>query len=222
VKEILVIEDDDNDALLLERVLRSFGICNRIHRATTGAEALLYLNAKAQSGPNNADVGIIFFDLRLPDITGLDLLRIVNSRKTFWSTLKVVVSQLGNMEVIRQAYSLGADTFIAKPPNALDIRELIRAFPENWMLADQPVNKRMLPIEESSDEAASVLGKHRDLIETLRENIRALITQLHNPADGIEIMETLILELRTAPDVEQQPRQKNSQPEILPQETIDR
>jgi CheY-like chemotaxis protein len=209
VREILIIEDTESDALLLERVLRSFGICNRIHRATTGAEALLYLNAKAQSGPGKADVGIIFFDLRLPDITGLELLRIVSQRKAFSATLKVVVSQLGDMEVIRRAYNLGADTFIAKPPNALDVRELIRSFPENWILADQPVNKETLPAQESSDEVVSLLDKHRELIETLRENIKALIAQLHNPADAIEIIETLSLELRTSGDIEQQPRQKN-------------
>jgi CheY-like chemotaxis protein len=208
VKEILIIEDTDSDALLLERVLRTFGICNRIHRVATGADALLYLNAKAQSGPDKADVGIIFFDLRLPDITGLQLLSIVNARKTFSAALKVVVSQLGDMEVIRQAYSLGADTFIAKPPNALDVRELIRAFPENWILADQPVNKETLAAQESSDQVASVLGRHRDLIETLRENIRTLLAQLQNPADAIEIMEMLSLELRTSGEVEQQPQQK--------------
>jgi len=209
VKEILIIEDTDNDALLLERVLRSFGICNGIHRVSTGAEALLYLNAKAQSS-NKADVGIIFFDLRLPDITGLELLKIVTQRTAFSAALKVVVSQLGDMEVIRRAYNVGADTFIAKPPNALDVRELIRAFPENWILADQPVNKEVVPTQESSDQLASLLGKHRDLIETLRENIKTLIAQVQNPADAIEIMNALSLELRTSEDIKQQQiRQKN-------------
>jgi len=144
VREILIIDDTESDALQLERVLRTFGICNRIHRVTTGADALLYLNAKAQSGSNKTDVSIIFFDLRLPDITGLELLRIVKAGKAFSGALKIVFSHLGDMEIIRQAYSLGADTFIAKPPNALDVRELIRAFPENWILADQPVNKETL------------------------------------------------------------------------------
>ena len=209
MREILIIEDTDSDALLLERVLRTFGICNRIHRVATGGDALLYLNAKAQSGSGKADVGIIFFDLRLPDITGLQLLSIVNARKTFSAALKVVVSQLGDMEIIRQAYSLGADTFIAKPPNALDVRELIRSFPENWILADQPVNKETLPAQESSDQVASVIGRHRDLIQTLRENIRTLLAQLSDPADALEIMDALTLELRTSGDVEQQTRHKN-------------
>jgi len=138
MKEILLIEDDEGDALLLERALRASSVTNPIRHVSNGADALLFLNAKEQEllQGDQGELGIIFFDLKLPDKTGFELLSLVQERKSFSNVLKIVVSQLGDMENIRRAYTLGADSFITKPAGKLDIRELIRAFPDNWFLTD--------------------------------------------------------------------------------------
>src|SRR5258705_548763 len=114
MKEILIIEDNDSDALLLERALRASGVSNAVRRVSNGADALLFLNAREQAllQGDQAELGIIFFDLKLPDRTGFELLHLVQERKSFSNVLKIVVSQLGDMENIRRAYTLGADSFI--------------------------------------------------------------------------------------------------------------
>jgi len=202
VNEILIIEDTADDRRLLERTLRTLGVANQIRAVTTGAEALIYLNAKEkilQAG-DQADIGVIFFDVRLPDISGLDLLRIVSQRKTFSKTLKVVISQLEDMENIKRAYTLGADSFIAKPPINLDIMELVRCFPENWILADHPLDKEsQAPASDSSDGVVDSMAKNRELIETLRRNMNELRC-LGDRNETLAIIETLTAELRIPSD----------------------
>jgi len=109
MKEILLIEDTEGDALLLERALRAAGVSNPICHVSTGADALFFLNAKEQAlqRSDESELGIVFFDLKLPDKSGFDLLKLLQERKAFSNTLKVVISQIEDMENIKRAYTLG-------------------------------------------------------------------------------------------------------------------
>src|SRR5258706_1181731 len=140
MNEILLIEDTEGDALLLERALRSVGATNSIRHVSTGADALLFLNANERALEKGARSGlaVVFFDLKLPDRSGFELLKLLQERRAFSNTLKVVVSQIEDMERIRKAYRLGADSFITKPIGQMDLKELIAAFPDNWSLSDSP------------------------------------------------------------------------------------
>jgi CheY-like chemotaxis protein len=212
VAEILIIEDTESDALLLERILRNVGVSNPIRRLITGGDALLYLNAKEQALPKGdpTELAVVFCDLKLPDFSGFEVLTILTQRKVFSSTLKVVVSELGNMENIRKAYTLGADSFITKPPSRLDIIELIRSFPENWALADQPQQTEIARPEEDRgrERYSTAWARNREVIERLRQNIQALKTQLADNTETLAIMEALADELRAGNEAvkEQPPR----------------
>lgn len=210
--EILIIEDTESDALLLERILRTVGVSNPVRRVVTGAEALLYLNAKEQALQKGdpIELAVVFCDLKLPDASGFDLLTVLTERKVFSSTLKVVVSELGNMENIRKAYTLGADSFITKPPSRLDIIELIRSFPENWALADQPQQTEIVRPEKDRDRErySTAWARNQEIIERLRQNMQALKTQLAGHTETLAIMEALADELRAGNETikEQPPR----------------
>jgi len=207
MKEILLIEDTESDALLLERTLRAGGIVNPLRRVATATDALLFLNAKERvlKSGDQSELSVILLDLKLPDKSGLDILALLQVRKTFSNTLKVVVSQLEDMELIKRAYSLGADSFIVKPPHQQDIRELIRAFPEHWDLADSSAPaaasspQPQKPDPDPYKNAIHVWSEHRQLIDTLRANLRALKTQLADEDETLAILETLRDELKQHP-----------------------
>jgi CheY-like chemotaxis protein len=205
MKEILLIEDNEGDALLLERSLRASSVANPIRHVSNGADALLFLNAKEQQllQGDQGELGIIFFDLKLPDKTGFELLSLVQERKSFSNVLKIVVSQMGDMENIRRAYTLGADSFITKPASKLDVRELIRAFPDNWFLTDSASAEDTATEErkqdgaaEPHDQAAQVWCRNRKLIDALRSNLDNLRVQLSDNEETFVIIETLTEELR--------------------------
>jgi CheY-like chemotaxis protein len=206
VKDILIIDDIETDALLLERSLRTAGIISPIVHVSSGADALVFLNARERAlrAGNQSELGVIFFDLKLPDGSGFDLLTLVLHRKIFSNTLKVIVSDLTDMEHVRTAYSLGADSFITKPPVRDDIKQLILGFPENWTLLDSPpggpitTQATHCPQIDPYDQAVHVWAANREIIQSLRKNIQTLRTQLADNEETLAVIETLTDEFRSS------------------------
>jgi CheY-like chemotaxis protein len=196
MSEILLIEDTETDAILLERTLRSAGVTNPISRARTGTEALLFLNAneRAAGKDGKAPLGIAFIDLKLPDKSGFELLKVLHERKSFSNTLKVVVSQLEDMANIRTAYKAGADSFISKPAGQQDVMELIRAFPENWSLQDGRSARALSDGDRRS--SPEVWAEHRQLIDTLRRAVERLRSRFADNEETFAILDTIKEELR--------------------------
>src|SRR5436190_3866162 len=109
MRTVLIIEDSDDDALLLKRTLKKCGIQNPVSTAKDAAAALAFLDS------NTPCPGIIFVDLRMPGITGLDLLSKLKARPDCADVLFFVVSAHDNLERVRQSYGLGANSFVSKP-----------------------------------------------------------------------------------------------------------
>ena len=203
MQQILIVEDSDSDAKLLERALRNAGVTNPVHIATNGADAIAFLRFKEghvveKSG--RANLGIVFIDLKLPDASGFELLRLLKGRAAFARTLGVMVSSVDDMENIRQSYALRADSFITKPVSDLDIKELIRSFPEHWSLMDLPSVGRPGVVRSEGiglrAEEVQVWARHREAIEQVRETLRNLQAEMKNHAEMLIIVETLTDELR--------------------------
>jgi len=101
MRSILIVEDSQDDALLFNRTLKKCGIGNPVHVASNAADALAYLDG------GNPCPGIIFMDLRMPGITGLELLGKLKARPDCADVLFFVVSGHDSLQTVRQAYELG-------------------------------------------------------------------------------------------------------------------
>src|ERR1051325_2495468 len=198
---ILLVEDSDSDAALIERALRTAGVANPIQRVGNGTDALASLTMKERSNAaiDPAPLGILLLDLKLPDQSGFDILKIIQSRQFFSRVLKVVISSAGDMENIKRAYTLGADSFISKPVTLVDLRELISSFPDRWVLVDSATAKAPVPPEEPDPykDAAHVWAANQQIIQVLRENLRVLHDQLADNEETFVIIQTLAEELRS-------------------------
>src|SRR5436309_10482950 len=168
--EILIIEDCENDAVLLQRALRAAGVANPIHLTSTASDALALLHGK-QNSTGDECLAVVFIDLKLPRTNGLEILKLMQGRTGFLKTLAVVISSVSDMENIKKAYSLGADSFIAKPTTAFDINELIRSFPDHWNLTNdaRPPSARSLEERREDDllgdKTAAVWARNREIIQ---------------------------------------------------------
>src|SRR4051812_21398501 len=205
MRQILLVDDSDNDAMLLERALRVAGVANSVHRATNGADAIAFLNSvqTAIAGGATSSLGIVFIDLKLPDKSGFDILKVIQGRPAFDDTLRVVVSSIDDMENIKRAYSMGADSFIAKPVSQFDLKELLRSFPDHWYLVDlspPPPAPKPAGTADPYDEAIHVWAKHREIINALRQNLQLLRKQIADNDETFAIIETLTEELRNEID----------------------
>jgi len=135
MREILLVEDSENDAQLLQLVLKAANVANPIRHLPDGGAAMDYFKS-LENTPGAELPTILFLDIKLPRASGFEILSNLEMNPFYRPMLKLVVSDLEDMESIRKAYSLGAQAFLSKPVHKKDLEELIRFHPERVTLAE--------------------------------------------------------------------------------------
>ena len=124
---IVMIEDDDGHARLIERNIRRAGVNNEITSFTSGTAALEYLLGPDGSGEINANRSIlILLDLNLPDMTGVDILGKVKSNSHLRRSPVIVLTTTDDQREIQRCYDLGANVYITKPVDYDNFANAIR------------------------------------------------------------------------------------------------
>ncbi|MDB6032679.1 MAG: CheY-like response regulator receiver domain protein [Verrucomicrobiales bacterium] len=133
-KLILIIDDQESDQQVLARSLRRLGVLNPVHRLGDGHEAMRYLNGDTPYGDRTTFPfpAIIFLDLNLPLVNGWEVLDWVHGLSLKGASELFVYSEVKNVNEVRRIYDLGADSFLRKPVNELDLMNLIYHFPKHW------------------------------------------------------------------------------------------
>ena len=124
---IIMIEDDEGHARLIERNIRRSGVNNEIIPFTNGTDAMNYLfgtdgNGQARKG----QALLILLDLNLPDMTGIDILRQIKESKALKSAPVVVLTTTDDLQEIKRCYELGCNVYITKPVNYESFANAIR------------------------------------------------------------------------------------------------
>jgi CheY-like chemotaxis protein len=136
--EILLVEDNLNDAELSLYALKKFKIANQIHHARDGAEALEYIFGGVD--PSNSPKKIprlILLDLKLPKISGLEVLRRLKSQEETKSIPIVVLTSSREERDIVESYNLGVNSYIVKPIDFEKFTESVRDVGLYWLLLNQ-------------------------------------------------------------------------------------
>ena len=107
--EILLVEDNPNDAELTQRALKKTNLGVALATVRDGAEALEYLFS------NRPKPKVIFLDLKLPKIDGIEVLRRVRADDRLRSVPVVVLTSSQEERDISQCYKLGVNSYIVKP-----------------------------------------------------------------------------------------------------------
>ena len=124
---IVMIEDDDGHARLIERNIRRSGVNNEIKPFTDGTSAVNYLFGTDGSGvQHKGHALLILLDLNLPDMTGIEILRQVKENKYLKSTPVVVLTTTDDSQEIKRCYELGCNVYITKPVNYESFANAIR------------------------------------------------------------------------------------------------
>jgi DNA-binding response OmpR family regulator len=140
-KPILVVDDEKNIRLTMSQSLEPLGM--PVKTAVNGEEALLKLGEE--------QFGLIFLDLKLPGMDGMEVLRRIRDK---WPQIRVIIiTAYGTIESAVEAMKLGAVDFIQKPFSPGEIRDLA---------------KQVLDREALSEESAA---DYRTLIEIAKRHI---------------------------------------------------
>ena len=124
---IIMIEDDEGHARLIERNIRRSGVNNEIIPFTNGTDAVNYLSGQDGTGSaHNGNALLILLDLNLPDMTGIDILRLVKENRYLKATPVVVLTTTDDSQEIKRCYELGCNVYITKPVNYESFANAIR------------------------------------------------------------------------------------------------
>jgi CheY-like chemotaxis protein len=122
---IVMIEDDEGHARLIERNIRRAGISNVIRHYSDGTSALEYL-FKGTDGPMLNGPALVLLDLNLPDMSGIDILAKIKSEPHLKRTPVVVLTTTDDKVEIQRCYDLGCNVYITKPVNYESFADAIR------------------------------------------------------------------------------------------------
>ena len=113
---IVMIEDDEGHARLIERNIRRAGVNNEIVGFFSGAEALKFLLGSDGSGQVSAGKSLlVLLDLNLPDMSGVDILAKIKDNAHLKRSPVVVLTTTDDQREVQRCYDLGANVYITKP-----------------------------------------------------------------------------------------------------------
>ncbi len=123
---IVMIEDDEGHARLIEKNIRRAGINNGIRHFLDGTTALEYM-FNDPAGPAKNGPALILLDLNLPDMSGTDILaQIKDDASPIRRTPVVVLTTTDDKIEIQRCYDLGCNVYITKPVNYESFAQAIR------------------------------------------------------------------------------------------------
>ena len=124
---IVMVEDDEGHARLIERNIRRAGVNNEIKAFSDGTSALEFLLGPDGSGEASRHRAmLVLLDLNLPDMTGIDILAKVKSNEHTRVAPVVVLTTTDDQREIQRCYDLGANVYITKPVNYEGFANAIR------------------------------------------------------------------------------------------------
>ena len=118
---IVMIEDDDGHARLIEKNIRRAGVMNDMRRFADGTSAVRWLLNECEHCAL-----LVLLDLNLPDMSGVDILRRIKSHPTLKAAPVVVLTTTDDKTEINRCYELGCSVYVTKPIDYDSFAEAIR------------------------------------------------------------------------------------------------
>jgi two-component system, response regulator len=137
--EILLVEDNDQDAEMTLRALKKQNLANSVHRVEDGQQALNFLFATGPYADRNINNGprVVLLDLKLPKVDGLEILRRVKAdERTKMIPIVVMTSSKEDRDMV-ESYKLGVNSYIAKPVEFERFLEAVQQFGLYWLLVNR-------------------------------------------------------------------------------------
>jgi CheY-like chemotaxis protein len=136
--DILLVEDNPNDAELAMRALRKGNLANHITWVKDGAEALEFIfRTGAYAGRPDQNPKLILLDLKLPKVDGIEVLkRIKADERTRVIPVVMVTSSAEGRDIV-ESYKLGVNSYVVKPVEFDHFSETVAKAGFYWMLMNR-------------------------------------------------------------------------------------
>jgi CheY-like chemotaxis protein len=132
---LLLVEDNEDDVFLMMRALKSAGVQLPLQTAMDGQQAMEYLAGSGKYADRTAYPvpALIFLDIKLPHLSGLEVLRWLRAHPELRRIVVIVVTSSNQAADVRLAYELGANSYVVKPASFQQLSEFAQAFKLYWL-----------------------------------------------------------------------------------------
>ena len=138
-KHILLVEDNDNDAELTLAILEECELAIGVNVVRDGEEALDYLHCRgAYATRPQGNPAVILLDLKMPKVTGVEVLREVKSNEKLKCIPVVMLTSSREAQDLRECYRLGANGYVVKPVDAKHFTQAITNIGAYWAATNEP------------------------------------------------------------------------------------
>jgi CheY-like chemotaxis protein len=134
-RAILLTEDNEDDVFLMKRALKEAGITNPLVVAEDGQQAIDYLSGTGRYSDRAKYPfpAVLFLDLKLPFKSGHEVLAWVRQQPEMDGLIVVVLTSSNEPSDLKKCYSLGANSYLVKPPTPEQLNDLARTFRWYWL-----------------------------------------------------------------------------------------
>jgi CheY-like chemotaxis protein len=137
--EILLVEDNPDDAMLATMALEESRIVNHIVHLKDGAEALDYIFREGQYAnlPPDGHPKVILLDLKMPKVSGLEVLKRVKSDDRTKDIPVVVFTSSNEDPDVKESYKLGVNSYVVKPLDFEQFKEAVNSIGLYWVVLNR-------------------------------------------------------------------------------------
>jgi two-component system response regulator len=138
--DILLIEDNVNDAELAIRALQKNHVARYITHLKDGEDALDFLFGKGKYAGRDTDnkPRVILLDLKMPKVSGLEVLEQIKSNELTKTIPVVMLTSSKEHPDVEKSYALGANSYIVKPVDFDNFSKVVNDLGIYWLILSQP------------------------------------------------------------------------------------
>lgn len=144
---ILLVDDDSDCRSLIKDAIDTSGVTTDVVEMPDGMAALAYLHGQA-AGDNRRKPGLIFLDIEMPRLDGIETLRRIKADPQLRDIPVVIMSGVAEGETIKRAAEYGANSYTVKPADAEKFLRTVLASANYWLRVHQFPDHH-LPQDES-------------------------------------------------------------------------
>ncbi len=136
---ILLVEDDSNDVLLIQRAFRKSDVANPIQVVGDGEEAIAYLRGRDPYADRERTPlpVLLLLDLKLPRKSGFEVLEWLRQQPGLKRLPVVVLTSSGETPDINRAYDLGANSYLVKPVRFEGLLRMVQTLDLYWLIINE-------------------------------------------------------------------------------------
>ena len=138
-RALLLVEDNEDDVFLMKRALKGARVVNPLLVVEDGQQAVDYLGGAGKFADRDQYPlpAVVFLDLKLPFISGHDVLAWIRRQRELESLVVIVLTSSNEPSDLNRCYALGANSYVVKPPTPEQLEDLAKAFKWYWLEYNQ-------------------------------------------------------------------------------------